>query len=610
MSHLPRSLLIGAACLLSTGVSRTAFAWVESSITSDTVSLQIDKSGQAVVSHELWMKIRGGPFKGTSLEGVDGDAEPLAEAQVEKFGSNGRSEFTKPLLLSRGDDDSLYIEIDDRAGLRAGTYAFRFKYRTDLRQRGRIVPRGSWAQLSWIGPRYPAGLDVAKVTFQLPYAPIAPRLPESDPDLGEIGHGSLPSEAMLSTLRRSSESDLLELVRPHVAKGEPVLWRLWAAQSTFPWMTGPRARDTVSAPNSLPTPRAPLGKGIPLAFSAVGAMSFAIAALLKDAAVRKLALAEGTQARPWLPIERHWRATCAGILLGTAILLAVRFDAPSVAVMLALLAQACVAYRAFAPTRKLRGPGRWLLLRPDEALANTTTKYAGAWLDASTWQGKSVLGLWSLAWLGICAKMAAAQPYLSVLALIAVPIPWSLLLTATRAELPSGRRARAHAELRRIHRRFSREALVRVHPMARFGEGDACPDEIRLKLAPKVAPSGLIGLEIATHPHASHPASCLLVRVKEESEAHRRLATRFAFSRGRAADERVAIYAPAISAQSRIVRQVQQILFESTSRISPIRRYLDSIWGASRHDARSSGKGSNTSKPAKPQVPAQATRAA
>lgn len=609
MSNPPRLLLLAAACLASTGVSRIASAWIETSITADTVTIEVDKSGQAIVAHELWMKIRGGPFKGTSLEGVDSDAEPLPGAQVEKIGGSGRAELLRPLLLSRGDDDSLYIEIDDSAGLRAGSYAFRFKYRTDLRQRRRIVSRGSWAELSWIGPRFPAGLDVAKVAFHLPYAASAPRLPESDADMGDFGNGGLPSDAMLSTLRRGADVDVLELVRPHVAKGEPVLWRLWTAPTSFPWLAESPRVSAVTAPSPVPTPKAPLGKGMPLAFGAIAATLFAIAAVMKDAAVRSSAQREHCEVRPFVPLRRHWRATAAGLLLAAAILLAARFDAPSIAALLTVVAQAGLAYRAIVLPRQLRGPGRWLPLRAEEALARSRPTSAGAWLDATVWQGKVVLGVWTLAWVGLATRHFASQPYVAVLALIAVQIPWPLFFTGTRAELPSSRRDRALSELIRFQRHFDRDDRLRVLPIGRFGEGDLCPDEVRLKLVPRHVPKGLVSLEIAANPNALHPSTSLLIRVRDESEAHHWLSQRFGFFRGRSADERVATYSPAIAARSRIIRQVRRIISDSSKGLST-GCHSGSAAGPATHPARSAGKGSNTSKPSRPAVPAQATRAA
>lgn len=601
-------MLLAAACLFSTGVSRSALAWVETSITADTVTIEVDKSGQAIVAHDLWMKIRGGPFKGTSLEGVDSDAEPLPDAQVEKIGGSGRAELSRPLLLSRGDDDSLYIEIDDSAGLRAGSYAFRFKYRTDLRQRRRIVSRGSWAELSWIGPRFPAGLDVAKVAFHLPYAPTAPRLAESDSELGDFGHAGAPIDAMLSTLRRGADKDVLELVRPHVAKGEPVIWRLWAAPANFPWLNESPRPGAVTAPNTVTSPKAPLGKGMPLALGAIAAIVCAVLVLMKDAAVRASAQREHCEARPWLPLRGHWRATIGGLSLGVAILLAARFDAPSMAVILTVLAQACFAFRPLVPPRKLRGPGRWLPLRAEEAFSRSQTKPTGAWLDASDWRGKLTLLAWSLAWAVMAAKCFTTQPYLAILGLIAIQVPWPLFFTGTSLELPSSRRSRASAELIRMQRLLERGGRLRVLTIGRFGEGELVPDEVRLKLVLRDPPNGLVGLEIAANPSALHPSTSLLIRVRDESEAHHWLGQRFGFFRGRTGEERVATYAPAVAARARIIKQVRRIISERSLNTSTGCHFGSGV--SSTHRARSAGSGSNTSKPARPAVPAQATRAA
>lgn len=606
MLLFPRLLtfaLFGLGCLV---VTRPAAAWIETTVLSDAVSVEVDRLGQATVSHDLWMKIRGGPLKGTELDGIDADAEPLPDAQVAKMSASGGSEQTKPLLLSRGDDDTLHIEVDDGVGLRNGTYAFRFKYRTDLRQRSRIGLRGSWAELTWVGPRYRAGLDVAKVTFRLAYAPIAPRLPEIDPSLDELAQGELPTAAMLSTLRRGADTDELELVRPHVAKGEPVLWRIWAAPACFTWLAESKRAESSSVAMTAATPRAPLGKGIPLLLAAILAVASAILVQLKHSAVTRAAASQDCQPRPLIPLGPRWRAAATGLMLALATLLCVRFDAPSIGSTILLLALAGMTYRRPHWPRALRRPGRWLPVHQSEAFECHELGVPGRFLDYSTIQGKCAFFAWTAVTAATGLGLFRAQPYLSLLAFIATVIAWPMLLTGRSSELPSAVRNRSRRALSRMYRRLSREPQLRVHPIARFGDGDSAPDEVRLKVSAASMPKGLLGLEIAAHSVCDIIQPCLLVRVRDGSEAHQRLQTIGAFTRGRTPEERVAIVAPSLASGTRVVGLVRA-LFNGEDGYPAGHGRAHRVCSSS---DKSSVRGSATSKPGKSSLPDQATRAA
>ncbi len=607
MFSLSRPLIValtGFACVCA---SRPAAAWIETSVLSDAVVVEVDKQGQAIVSHDLWMKIRGGPLKGTELDGIDSDAEPLPDAQVAKMTASGGAEQTKPLLLSRGDDDTLRIEVDDGVGLRNGTYAFRFKYRTDLRQRSRIGLRGSWAELAWVGPRYRAGLDVAKVTFKLAYAATAPRLPEIDPSIEELAQGELPTAAMLSTLRRGSDLDELELVRPHVAKGEPVLWRIWAAPTGFTWLSESKREHAATLVPMAVTPRAPLGKGFPLVLAAVLALITAVVVQLKHRAVAEAAAQQNCRPRPLIAMGPHWRAAAAGLLLAIALLLCVRFDAPSSGALVMLLALACMTYRRPVWPRALRGPGRWLPVHQSEAFAREVVKVPGRVLDLSTLPGKCAL----LAWVALMTSsglwLFRSQPYLALLTFMAIVVPWPILLTGRFSELPLVHRDRSRRKLESLYRRLARDQRLRIHPVGRFSDGDSEPDEVRLKVSAASMPQGMLGLEIASHGIDGMSQLCLLIRVRDGSEAHQHFQAMGAYTRGRTPEERVSIFAPTLAARERILARVRMML---DARAASGANYGAPPPRVRNSSAKSSGSGSSTSKPGKAPPPDQATRAA
>lgn len=608
MLLLPRRLLSLPAALVWVLASGPASAWVESSVLSDAVTIEIEPQGQAVVSHDLWMRIRGGPLKGTELDGIDSDAEPMADAEVVKISNGSRVDQTKPLLLSRGDDDTLHIEVDDQQGLRNGTYSFRFKYRTDLRSRSRIGLRGSWSEIAWVGPRYPAGLDVAKVTFRVPHNATAPRLPEIDPSTDGVVQGELPTAAFLSTLRRGSEKDELELVRPHVAKGEPVLWRVWASPTTFPWFAeAKRERRAAEAP-SVVSPRSPLGKGSPLLLAFLLAVATAVGVLMKDRCVSIAAAQQNCVHRPWVALGPHLRAASSAILLGLALLLAVRFDAPATGTIALLLGLTLMIYRRPVRPRQLRGPGRWLPLHPDEAFGlESAGVRSGRYLDASTRQGKGLLVVAFLLTTSCGVALFRTQPYLAVIVGLATVIPWPLLLTGRAAELPRGLRNRDRVALKRMYRRLRHHSELRVHVVGRFVPGESQPDEIRLKIASSRLDPRITGVEVAALGPENSGKLCLLVRLADGREGMPWLPGAKSLSRGRHPDERVFAYLPTLAAQSRLLALLGDLLLAQ----SAIGQAYGTAGLATRTKAsRSSGSGSETSKPSRAAVPGQATRAA
>src|SRR5689334_368382 len=223
------------AALLSLATFLAAFsaraAWVETRPTAYSATVDVERNGAATVSQELGIRLRGGPLSELSLAGVDSDAEPLPDATVictddQKFG-------TVPLSVTREPDGSLKLTVERERGLRTGSYVFRFSYRSDLGKRELIRRVGSHVELRWVGPRFEDGLDSARVTFRIPEASAAPMLPSPGSSGGTVNELDELGGVFVGNLRRAPGKDELEVVRPHVARGEPALWRVWVADSAF-----------------------------------------------------------------------------------------------------------------------------------------------------------------------------------------------------------------------------------------------------------------------------------------------------------------------------------------------------------------------------------------
>ena len=145
--------LIGAALVFAAFPARAG--WVETRVTAHSVVIDVERNGTATISHEVGVRLRGGPLSELQVAGVDGDAEPLPDASLictddAKFG-------VVPLTVERQPDGSLKLTAMRERGLRTGSYVFRFSYRTELLKRELIRRIGSHVELRWVGPRRPAG---------------------------------------------------------------------------------------------------------------------------------------------------------------------------------------------------------------------------------------------------------------------------------------------------------------------------------------------------------------------------------------------------------------------------------------------------------------------
>ncbi|MGC4068086.1 MAG: hypothetical protein QM784_26245 [Polyangiaceae bacterium] len=483
------ALLLGLAGLLSTS---PVLAWVESTVLSDTVTVDVGSAGDATIAHELVMRVRGGPLKSTELTGVDADAEPMEGANALPL--QGARTEPIPLTVARGDDDTLRLEVSDDKGLRNGTYAFKFSYRTSFKRASRVDVRGSWAEIDWIGPRYTYGLDVAKVTFRLPYAPLAPRLPELDSGADEAVSDS-PSSAMLSNLRRNGSIDELELIRPHVAKGEPVLWRVWVSPTAFPWLSTAASTAPTATRPELVTNRSPIARALPLLIAAGTAIAFALLIGAKSRQLAREAERQGFALRPLWPVSVWWHALGGGIASAAAVLLAVRFEAPTVASLVWIAALSFAVHRRPKEARQLRGPGRWLPIVDDEAWQKPRVAAFGRALDASTLLGRGILAVWLLGCLALFCWCFARDPYYALLIALGSSLVLPIWLTCPFSATPWARADRARTGLCHLAKRLARNPRWKIRVIGRFPQQATEPDELRLRIGSSLAPTGLQGLE-------------------------------------------------------------------------------------------------------------------
>ncbi len=110
------------------------------------------------------------------------------------------------------------ITIDEPRLLMRGTFVFDVRWHLDLVAARALTRDGATWRLSWSSPVATDGFDAAKTVFELPAAPDAP--------VAIVADTGAVDDAAVSSLQRDPGSDVLELVRPHVGRGEAPVWTL------------------------------------------------------------------------------------------------------------------------------------------------------------------------------------------------------------------------------------------------------------------------------------------------------------------------------------------------------------------------------------------------
>lgn len=584
--------VVALAALLLAVVPAQA-GWVETRPTAHAAVVDVERNGVAIVTEELGIRLRGGPLSELTVAGVDGDAEPLPDGTVictddTKFG-------TVPLSATREPDGSLKLTVERERGLRTGSYVFRFSYRTDLLKRELIRRVGSHVELRWVGPRLDDGLDSARVTFRIPESNAAPMLPSPGASGGAVNELDELGGVFVSNLRRAPGKDELEIVRPHVARGEPALWRVWVADSAFTALAAPAP----SQGTTLLTPRelgeAPGERLAWLGAALLGGLVFGALLFAKWRVFCVAAQLRGAEARALVPLAGGVRAALGGVLLAMGVLAGGRWDEPTALGLLLLGAMACAVLHATPGRAQPRGPGQWLPLSESDAFARSSSVLPGRYLDGTNWRGALVLGALLAGAVALHFVERRSSPYRAVELLLLSSVLLPVFLTGRGVELPLPPGSDAQGMLRRVLAGLRRREL-RAVPLARLPRGSTTPDELRLLIQPRGALSGLMAVEVGTD-HALGVGGIVaepyvLIRVREGSPCAAALPARLSFQRGRKVEERVAVLRPKLPTVAEtlsLVAELCELLSQPTSARS------------------SAGKAASARKPVRRVSPAHAT---
>ncbi|MEP7052497.1 MAG: hypothetical protein ABJB12_19170, partial [Pseudomonadota bacterium] len=563
-------------------IAAPARAWVESEVRSQIATVDVDRAGLAVVTEDLTLAVRGGPLPGFELSGVDLDAEPLPEATVSSVSGTKADVPRTPLLLDKRDDGTLRIEVDRDKGLRTGVYLFHFQYRTNLLKRDLIRREGREVEVRWIGPRFAQGIDSARVLFRLPAGPTPPSLPDANASAGRIDDADALGGVFIGNLHRLADKDELDIVRPHVSRGEPVLWRVRASAKAFDAFANPvqlpHAEKIGSSSRAFALGAAqPRQRFTWWLGAAAAALAYAFAVAGKWRVFSTSCLAVGATPRALVRLPVGPRAAASGCLVAAAFVTAAWFGKPTLGAAFLVLAMVLAAQFAVPAKVVLRGPGQWLPLSDAEAFARPKQAAAGRFFDAGTLPG-------FLSFAGACAAFVVGglclysrAPYQALLLLLGSPCLLPLFFTGRAEQLPADLAARPRRLLTSLAKKLRRAEGIKVVAWARIPEGAREADELRLLVQVPGAVRGLLGIELGVEYTAGiggvGAALFVLVRAREGSQAVSALPRDVVWARGRKADERATVLRPRLPTQAdcaRLVVEVAALLRETE--LAPSRR--------------------------------------
>ena len=540
--------------------STDARAWQEIHETGADVFVELGTDGVASIHDVLRWHVVRGPLHWIDLEGVD--SAGMTDAGVTVTAEDGR---TLGAHLDPRDEHAVRVTVDDPKAFQRGTFLFDVRWRADWVKAHAIARDGAAWRVAWTSPLASEGLDSVKTTFVFPPARQAPAA--IFPDTGAV------DDTALATFRREPSRDVLELVRPHVGRGESVAWTLRIDPSALPAVVDPHLRP--AAPEA-PPPEPDRVRAV-CSFLALAALAVVFALLVgrKSAEVASVCAGRGARPRGLLPrLPERLRPALAGVLLAGGAALQ-SMDAFTPGACLVAAAALVAALRAPSSRWPVRGPGRWLALRPEDAFAQVPDDGNPPRLfDLGTHAGR--LTAWATP-VAVVLMVALARRFGTMASWLvaldsAVLVP--LFLTGGVAGLPP-RPSAAATWLAPVFDRLRAVASLRVAPWARVA-ADAAVDEVRLLVLPRASIPGLVGVEVgrawSTTPAGWTGTPEVLVRVLEGSSAAAKLARELPKARmlpGRRGDERVLRVRPRTGTRASTVALTQGLAEALTDRRSP-----------------------------------------
>jgi len=490
--------------------------YTESRVTTEEARVVVARDGGMVVTHALGVRVLAGTLRTIALTGYEDDVRLRPTAAVTSADGHAYG-----ASIVRDGQGIVHVTVDEPKGLKRGDYRFEVVYEASVAPR--LARDGAFDRVRLSLPPLKEGIDGARVVFDFPSAPTEPRA-AADPSAGD-------EATDLATLRRSADTDELELVRPHVAKGEAAAFYARVDPKALSAMPGAASAQPSAAPPPAPREEPPIGNALVVALAALVTFALALA--------KGRALAGAASPRGMLPGSPTVRAALAALLFGggvyfetTGRLLA---GAGLVACALPLL-----AWR-FAVVPRAPSRAKWLVTKPEEAFS--PARAPGELFDATTTRGAIVFALLAAACAVACALARAAGPAAPYLVAIDALALVPLFFTGTSRQMPPSA-AREGAALAPVARELGGADVLKIAPLVR-------DDEVRLLASPRLGMAGAAGIEVGVAWQraggASLPSYDVLVRVHDGTFASSKMTAAFPAVRplpGRKPEERVYRFEP------------------------------------------------------------------
>ncbi|HEX7663426.1 MAG TPA: hypothetical protein VF407_02905 [Polyangiaceae bacterium] len=489
------------------------------------MKIVVASDGTARIEETLHFKLLYGGWKGLDLPGLEANATPDGEATITSIEGG-----SVPANLSVSAPGTFRLDALDPKGVKKGDYAAHFAYRVDLVDAHEIHRDGALWRVDWTAAAPHEGVDGMRVVFDFPAAPTEPAAIDDGTDL---------ASGFLATLRRSGDKDELDLVRPHVARGEATTWSA---------RIDPKGLGAVKDPTLRPAP-VPRAKEIDDPFARFGTpwrAAIAVALGLGFFAVARKRNAEAKAAKKKLASLLFVPAALATFLAAPAYAIGVWLEitaSPRSAIALFALATAFAAMRILPQPAAPRGPGAWKILTEAKVL-----KRAPAMFDVRTLRGFGAFALFvaTTVLLSIALRKVDENAWLSV---VPAAVPW-LAFWLSGARESFGDAVAAGVRLRPLFKALRRGG-ARVAPTGRIPTGRKDVDDVRLLVVPGAALPGLVGIEVAvgwvgtTGGYGARYE--VLVRARDASAAAAKMGGLAAFAKpftGRKLGERVYVLSP------------------------------------------------------------------
>lgn len=597
------------AFLLAAGTA-DARGWVEKTVTSDSVTIDVERDGTAVVAHEIMFGIRGGPLPELSFGPIDADAEVQDDATATLARSGSAAGYPIPLGATV-DGTRVALKVQAGKGLRSGTYLVRFRYKTNFWNGEKIQSTEAGTIVAWSGPSFADGIDSARVVFRFPESPRPPRAPSQSGDASNVADDS--NGVFLSYARRGVAKDELEVVRPHLAKGEIVSWRALVDSSTFDPVDKPAAaapQEAAPPPKMVTPPKAPAAGRRASPWLALGLLSVAygLVVTLKSRWTRRASEERRAVQRPLVPMPLALRSTLASVALFAAGAAVLETFSPIAALACLVLALSLCTHLPPKMSPPLRGPGEWIDIAadalPDDAPGR---KLEGRFLDVATPMGFIVFAVGLGAFVAASIATLRFSPYYGVAIGLCSSILFPMFCTGRPSELPPSLAALPSELVDWLLSELGKDENLVLGAVGRVPRGATAADELRLKVMPKKPLPGLraieVGVDLHQGPLGVFPLPFVIVRTLDGSSAADALPKGVYVTRGRGVDERVAVLRPKVPTERMVARLVRTLAqrFALNPPNDGRRAHAD------RSASSSTGKGSAASKRGTTSSPAHAT---